>query len=358
MFPADFAYARVHTLDEALDLLDEAHAAGQEAKLIAGGQSLLPMMKLRLATPEVLIDIAGLPELTKSGWMRSVVGGSFGGSFGALSTYRQLGRNPLLVGGLLRSRNENVQPHHAAGIPAITDVLAVLADPQVRARGTIGGAVAHGDPASDLPAVLLALNARLTIASRKGRHPETHVGPYPRRTAKEPSNIGRREITLDDFLQGIYTTDLAEDEVITSISITSPGGTASAYEKFPHPASHLPLAGVAVVLTFKGGTSTDEEGRVTDHADGSIAQAAIAVTGISPRPYRARAAEALLKDAFPTEETLAAAAARVTLESPGAADRVSLLGDQHASAGYRAHLAEVLTRRALTKAIARGGRSS
>ncbi len=108
MFPADFAYVRARTLDEALDLLDEAHAADQEAKLIAGGQSLLPMMKLRLAAPQVLIDIADLPELRRGGWMSSVVGGSFGGSIGALSTYRQLGRNALLNGGVIRDRNENI----------------------------------------------------------------------------------------------------------------------------------------------------------------------------------------------------------------------------------------------------------
>jgi carbon-monoxide dehydrogenase medium subunit len=358
MFPAHFAYVRPRSLDEALDLLDEAHAEDQEAKLIAGGQSLLPMMKLRLAAPQVLIDIAALPELSRSGWMASVAGGAFGGSFGALSTYRELGRSALLTGGLIRGRNENVAPRRAEGIPAIKDVLEVLADPQVRARGTIGGAVAHGDPASDLPAVLLALNAWLTIAFRKGRHPETHLGPSPRRTSTEPSNIGKREIALDDFLHGVYTTDLAEDEIITHVSISHQGGQASAYQKFPHPASHLPLAGVAVVLTFKGGTYADEEGRVTDLADGSIAHAAIAVTGISPRPYRAHAAEALLKDAFPTQETLAAAAALVTTESVGTTDRVSLLGDQHASADYRAHLAEVLTRRALAKAFARGGQNS
>jgi carbon-monoxide dehydrogenase medium subunit len=219
--------------------------------------------------------------------------------------------------------------------------------------------VAHGDPASDLPAVLLALDAELTIAFRKGRHPETHLGPYPhRRTRKEPSNIGRREIALDNFLQGIYSTDLADDEIITHVRIGHRGGTASAYEKFPHPASHLPLAGVAVVLTYNAGRLTDEDGHVTDLADGSLARAAIAVTGISPRPYRARAAEALLRGAFPTEETLAAAAAQVTTASDGSASHVSLLGDQHASADYRAHLAEVLTRRALATAVARGGRSS
>jgi carbon-monoxide dehydrogenase medium subunit len=342
MFPADFAYARARSLDEALDLLDAAAGAGQEAKLIAGGQSLLPMMKLRLAAPQVLIDIAGLEELSR--------GGFFGAShtMGALTTYRQLTRHrfsrdgaPALVNGAASLVDQ---------VPALGDALTVLADPQVRARGTIGGAVAHGDPAADLPAVLLALDAKLMIAFRKGRHEETALG-HLRRQRRPPSDIGRREIALDDFLRGIYETDLAADEVITHVQISTAGARGSAYEKFPHPASHLPLAGVAVVVTFKSGTLSDEDGRVTSLRDGSIARAAIAVTGISPRPYRARAAEAVLKDAFPTADTLAAAAAQVARTPDGTG--LSLLGDQHASAPYRAHLADVLTRRALDKALAR-----
>jgi carbon-monoxide dehydrogenase medium subunit len=346
MFPADFSYARARSLGEALDLLDEAAAAGEEAKLIAGGQSLLPMMKLRLAAPQVLIDIADLPELKR--------GGFYGHShtIGALTTYRQLageghvGRDgtPALVNGATSL---------IAKAPALGDALAVLADPQVRARGTIGGAVAHGDPAADLPAVLLALDAEVGIAARPGRHQhkssQQHLARPPR-PAETPSNVERQTMLLDDFLQGIYDTDLAEDEIITHVTITIPAAGASAYEKFPHPASHLPLAGVAVVLTFKAGALTDENGRVTAH-DGSIADAAIAVTGISPRPYRARVAEAVLKDAFPTADTLAAAAAEVTRTQDGT--ELSLLGDQHASAPYRAHLAEVLTRRALARAVAR-----
>ena len=289
MFPADFAYARARSLDEAFDLLDEAHTAGQEAKLIAGGQSLLPMMKLRLAVPEVLIDIAGLKELSSSGW--------YGPShtIGALTTYRQLGRD-------------------RGGVPAITDALAVLADPQVRARGTIGGAVAHGDPAADLPAVLLALNATVTVASRRGK----------------------RQVALDDLLHGIYATDLAEDEIITHIRIDTGGAAASAYEKFPHPASHLPLAGVCAVLRLK---------------DGRIDGVEVAVTGISPRPYRARETERTLVGADPASDSLAAAAAQVTRLPDGS--EATLLGDQHASAPYRAHLAEVLARRALERALAR-----
>jgi aerobic carbon-monoxide dehydrogenase medium subunit len=310
MFPADFAYARARSLDEALDLLDEAAAAGEEAKLIAGGQSLLPMMKLRLAAPQALIDIADLEELKGGGW--TALGSGFDGLIGALTTYRQLARDRFLSEGHPGERGgEQVR---IGIVPAITDALAVLADPQVRARGTIGGAVAHGDPAADLPAVLMALNAQVVMASHKGE----------------------REMPLDDFLQGIYTTDLAEDEIVTHVRISSPGARGSAYEKFPHPASHLPLAGICAVVRL---------------SDGRIDGTEIAVTGISPRPYRARAAEAVLKDAFPTADTLAAAAAEVARTPDGA--EMSLLGDQHASAPYRAHLAEVLTRRALARAIAR-----
>jgi carbon-monoxide dehydrogenase medium subunit len=346
MFPADFAYARARSLDEALDLLDEAAEAGTEAKLIAGGQSLLPMMKLRLAAPQVLIDIADLKELKSGAWLGSAAGGYLSHTIGALTTYRQLG-NGLGRGGL--PVDDKGTPG-IGGIPAVADALAVLADPQVRARGTIGGAVAHGDPAADLPAVLLALNAELTIASRKGRHEETsptgHIVPrgaeedsnVMHRGAEEDSNVGKRVITLDDFLQGIYTTDLAEDEIVTHVRINTRGALASAYEKFPHPASHLPLAGVCAVVRLK---------------DGLIDGAEVAVTGISPRPYRARKTEGFLNGAPPTPETLAAAAAQVTGLPDG--QEASLLGDQHASAPYRAHLAEVLAHRALARAIARAG---
>jgi aerobic carbon-monoxide dehydrogenase medium subunit len=331
MFPADFAYVRARSLDEALDLVDEAAEAGEEAKLIAGGQSLLPMMKLRLAAPQVLIDIADLKELKAGGW--------YGPShtIGALTTYRQLSHQrfvsrdgtPTLVNGT-RSL--------VSGVPALADALAVLADPQVRARGTIGGAVAHGDPAADLPAVLLALDAEVVIAARPGRHehkssPRTELLDRSARRRRQESNVDEQTMLLDDFLQGIYTTDLAEDEIITHIRIDTRDARASAYEKFPHPASHLPLAGVCAVVRLR---------------DGLIDGADVAVTGISPRPYRAREAEGLLKGAPPTPESLAAAAARV-------GEGVSLLGDQHASGPYRLHLAEVLTRRALQRAVARAG---
>ncbi len=287
MFPADFTYARAESLEHALSLLDEAQAGGEEAKLLAGGQSLLPLMKLRLAAPETLVDIGGLTEL--KGVTTDV--GSM--TIKALTTYRALQRDP----------------HVIASLPAMTDALAVLADQQVRARGTIGGCVAHGDPAADLPAVLLALDAKVTLTSTSGT----------------------RTMPLDSFLQGVFATDLAEDEILTAITLPAATADGSAYEKFEQPASHLPLAGVCAAVTI------DNE---------VITSARVAVTGVAGRPFRARDTERALAAARPSADSLAVAAAAV------AAD-VRPLSDQHASGPFRLHLAEVLARRALDRAVGR-----
>ncbi len=284
MFPADFAYARARSLNHALDLLAQARADGEEAKLLAGGQSLLPMMKLRLAAPETLIDIGGLTEL------QGVTGDT---AIGALTTYRALQRDPRVTD----------------GIPAMADALAVLADQQVRARGTIGGCVAHGDPAADLPAVLLALDARLALTSP----------------------AGTRTTPLDSFLQGIFATDLADDEIVTAITLAAGPAAGSAYEKFEQPASHLPLAGVCAVVTME---------------DEVITSARVAVTGVAGRPFRALGTERALLSARPAPDSIAAAAAEVPAN-------VRPLSDQHASGPFRLHLAEVLTRRALERAVVR-----
>ena len=209
------------------------------------------MMKLRLATPQTLVDIAGLTELTG-------VSNGDGTTIGALTTYRALARDPLVAGRL----------------PAMTDALAVLADPQVRARGTIGGAVAHGDPAADLPAVLLALDAQVRITARSG----SRVTP------------------LDDFLQGVFATDLAEDEIVTAITLPPGAATGSAYEKFEQPASHLPLAGVCAAVTVENEV---------------ITSAKVAVTGVAGRPFRARHSERALVSAPAAADSLAVAAAGV-----------------------------------------------
>jgi len=289
MFPADFGYARADSLDHALSLLAESAAAGEEAKLLAGGQSLLPLMKLRLATPQTLVDIGGLTEL-------SGVASDTRTTIRALTTYRALQHDPQI----------------AAGFPAMTDALAVLADQQVRARGTIGGCVAHGDPAADLPAVLLALDADVLITATSGT----------------------RTTPLDDFLQGIFATDLAADEIVTAITLPAlPGAAGSAYEKFEQPASHLPLAGVCAAVTIE---------------DEVITSARVAVTGVASRPFRALHAERSLVSASPASSSLDAAAALV-------AEGVRPLSDQHASGPFRLHLARVLAGRALRRAAGRAG---
>jgi aerobic carbon-monoxide dehydrogenase medium subunit len=292
VFPAEFSYARATSLEHALAILDRE--AGQEdMKVLAGGQSLLPMMKLRLATPQFVIDISEVAEL------KGITAVGTETRIGALTTYRELQRDP----------------HVTEAFPAIKDALDVLADPQVRARGTIGGCVAHGDPAADLPAVLLALGARVTIASR----------------------ARSRTVALDDFLLGIYTTDLAEDEIVTAITLpAAPGGQA--YEKFGQPASHLPLAGVCAVAEIQ---------------DGLITSARIAITGIGPRPFRALHSErVLLTHSANLAET------GIGVASSLAECGFTPLADQHASGPFRVHLAEVLAQRALARAVDRARSAS
>ena len=285
MFPADFRYMRAQSLAHALTVLADSGAI--DLKVLAGGQSLLPMMKLRLAVPEVVLDIGGLTDLA------GVTSDGDRVRIGALTTYRALQHDDLI----------------AARFPAMTEALAVLADQQVRARGTVGGCVAHGDPASDLPAVLLALDASLTIASRDGT----------------------RTVTLDDFLQGVYTTDLAENEIVTEIAVSATPPPGQAYEKFEQPASHLPLAGVCALVTV---------------ADGVIRSARVAVTGVAGRVFRSFDTERELAGVPAHPDALAAAADL-------AADGAEPLSDQHASGTFRMHLARVLARRALTRAVAR-----
>ncbi len=305
MFPADFAYARAGSLAGALAQLDAAATAGDNVKVLAGGQSLLPMMKLRLATPATLLDIGDLAELKDI----AADGGQL--RIGALATYRDLQRDPRIT----------------AGFPAIADALTVLADPQVRARGTVGGALAHGDPAADLPPVLLALNARVTIASR----------------------AGTRTVALEDFLRGVFSTDLADDELVTAVTVpAAPAGQA--YEKFAHPASHLPLAGACTVIEVQGKAITGTR---------------VAVTGIAPRAFRidlpqrdlaSRSVSALRAELAdgdsaggPELDAMLAGALEAAMAAAGAEP----LADQHASGPFRVHLAAVMARRALARALSR-----
>ena len=283
MFPAKFAYAAPSTLQEAVGLLEDP-----DAKVLAGGHSLLPLMKLRLAQPSLLVDIGRIPGLA---YIRNDNGQL---AVGAMTTYRQL--------------------QHAPEVEQLTPVLSEAAhevgDPQVRAKGTLAGSLAHADPAGDLPAVVLALGGSIVA-----------LGPS-----------GERSIDLDVFFVDMLTTSLQEREIIREVRLNpQPAGSGGAYQKFDQPASHYALTGVCAVVSLSGG---------------SISAARIGVTGVGPKAYRATAVEQALLGKAADEESVKAAVATV-------ADGIDVQGDIHASPEYRAHLARVLTKRAVLQAAQR-----
>ena len=284
MIPAAFGYQRPATIDEALRII----GSDPGAKLLAGGQSLLPLLKLRLASAETLVDIGRLLELKG---IRRLDDGRL--AVGALTTYAQLLESPARHYGLLRD-----------AIPTIGDV-------QVRNRGTVGGAIAHCDPASDLPACLLALDAEVLLRSSTGE-----------RTAK-----------VDGFFKGAFDTAMEPGEIL--IEVRLPAGrddAGSAYTSLEQPASGYAMVGVAAVLFVDG--------------DRRVVSGTVALTGVGDHPYRARAVEAALAGSDGSSESLAAAAAN-------AIDGVEVSSDIHAARAYRSAMAVVYTRRALEAAFAR-----
>jgi carbon-monoxide dehydrogenase medium subunit len=288
VIPAAFDYARPASLDEALTLL--ARGAGS-AKVLAGGQSLLPLMRLRLASPGKLIDIGRIAELRA---IRDL--GSGATAIGALATYRDVLDSKLVT------RNH---PIMASAIPGIGDV-------QVRNRGTLGGAIAHADPASDMPALLLALDASVVIRSGNGE----------------------RVVGIDGFFQGAFSTDLAEDEILTEIRLpATPAGAGMAYCSIEQPASGYSMVGVAAVV-----------GR----AGGSISSARIAITGVADIAYRATAVEKALIGSDGGSAAITAAAGHAT-------DGQAVSSDFNANAEYRAAMAAVHTSRAIEAALAAAG---
>jgi carbon-monoxide dehydrogenase medium subunit len=285
MIPNTFDYQRAGSLDEALGLVGTPGT-----KVIAGGMSLLPLMKLRLANPERLVDIGRLAELRG---VRQLPDGRM--AIGALTTYSELADSPARHYGL------------------IGDALPDIGDVQVRNRGTVGGSVAHCDPASDLPAVLLALDAEIVARSKRGE----------------------KVYAADGFFTGAFTTALAEDELITEIRLPGPRDDAgSAFVSLAQRASGYSIVGVAVVVIKEGGSA--------------ITQAGIALTGVGDAPYRARAVEAALVGNEGTPESIAAAAAHAT-------DGVTVNGDIHADTEYRTAMAVTYTRRAIVAALGRLG---
>jgi carbon-monoxide dehydrogenase medium subunit len=287
MIPAAFDYHNATSVDEAIALLQQY---GDDAKILAGGHSLLPTMKLRLAQPAHLIDIGrirGLSHITEHG---NVV------AIGAMTTYTKIEHSDLLR-------------RHFALLPEGTSV---IGDPQVRNRGTIGGSVAHADPSADMPGIVLALKGEILVH-----------GP----------NQGRRMIQADDFFKDLFVTALQPGEIISEIRFAiPPAHTGSSYMKLENKASHYAVAGCAAVVTLGG--------------DGTCSAASVVITGASVKPTRASAVEAALVGKKLDEATVAAAASH-------AADGLELLEDIHGSKAYRAQMATVMAKRAILKAAER-----
>jgi aerobic carbon-monoxide dehydrogenase medium subunit len=251
MYPAPFEYHRATTTEEAIGLLTRY---GEDAKLLAGGHSLLPLLKLRFAQPKHLIDVGRIPGLSGIRQVGNAI------VIGATTTHADVARSPVI----------------RAALPVLSEAAGQIGDPQVRNAGTIGGSLAHADPSADLPAVMLALEA--TITAR---------GPR-----------GERTIAASEFFVDLLTTALAADEVLTSVKLPMPpASTGSAYEKYPHPASRYAVVGVAAVV----GVTNDR-----------VSYARVAVTGVGTKAVRAAGVEAALIGKAPEEATFEAAAARVT----------------------------------------------
>ncbi|HEY2171804.1 MAG TPA: xanthine dehydrogenase family protein subunit M [Candidatus Angelobacter sp.] len=288
MIPANFDYIAAKSLDEAISLLAKHK---DDAKILAGGHSLLPAMKLRLMQPKVLIDLGRIRDLSyikeEGGQLR----------IGAMTTHFQVEISDVL----------------RRSCPLLPETASHLGDMQVRNKGTIGGSLAHSDPAADWPAAILALDAELVAASAKGD----------------------RVIKATDFFVEMLTTSLQPGEILREIRIpAAKGKPAQAYVKVRHPASGFAVVGVAVNLSIDGG---------------KCQSAGIGITGVSPKAYRASRVENALKGNTLDAKTLSAACAH-------AAAGIDVNSDLYASAEYRKQLATVYTRRAIETASARAGK--
>jgi aerobic carbon-monoxide dehydrogenase medium subunit len=285
MFPANFGYVAAHSVDEALQLLDKHGDAG---KLLAGGHSLIPAMKLRLMSPGTLIDLGTIPGLRGIRVdERSLV-------IGALTVHADVASSDL------------VRKH----LPGLADAASVIGDMQVRNRGTIGGSVAHADPAADFPVVLTALNASLVVQS----------------------STGNRTIAVDEFFTDFYTTAMAANEILTEIRVPiPPSGSGTAYAKLSHPASGYVVVSAGALIT---------------QSSGSCVSARVAIGGLASSPIRAGACETELKGKSLTPEAINAAAAK-------AAENTDPTEDSYAGAEYKRHVATVYARKAIEAAVQR-----
>ena len=282
MIPASFDYARPDSVDGVVAALA---GGGEDAKVMAGGQSLVPLLRLRLAYPSLVVDLGGVEEL------RGIRDGDAELVIGAMTTHHEVKNSPLVR-------------EHAGLLAAAT---ATVADPAVRHRGTFGGSLAHGDPAGDLAAVALAYGARMVIAGASGR----------------------RTVSAPDFFRDYLQTAIGPDEVLVEVRVPKLGADwGYHYEKFHRTAQAWALVAVAALVR---------------RSNGSIAEARVGLTNMGATPVRASATEAALSGADASSAAIAAAAEH-------AADGTSPSSDLHAGADYRAHLARVLTRRAVASA--------
>ncbi len=289
MKPAPFQYVSAHSLDEALAALADA---GEGGKVLAGGQSLVPLLALRLARPEVLVDvnpIAGLDRIV-------------------VEDHR------LRVGALARHRAVELDEQVRRTFPLVSAAAARIGHVAIRNRGTVGGSVAHADPAAEWPTLLLALDGEVEVASRRGR----------------------RVVAAQDLYDGYLTTSLEVDEIVCEVRVTLPAGrTGTSFLELARREGDFAIVGIAAVLTLEG----DE-----------VRQCRLALSGVSSTPVRARGAEERLVGGVADDAAFAAAAQTV-------ADEIDPPGDIHGSADYRRKVAGVLVRRALVAARDEIGRT-
>ena len=280
MHPANFDYHRASSIDEAESLWKE----NTDASFLAGGHSLIPAMKLRLSDPGTLVDISGIDDLKGISRDGDTI------RIGALTTHREVGSSDVIKD----------------GCSALSEAAGMIGDPQVRNRGTIGGNVAHADPASDYPGILMALGATIVTSSRS--------------------------IVVDDFFTGLFETALNDGEIITEIQVPAIGASSgAAYTKFFNPSSRYAVVGV---------------GALVSKSNGSCSSCRIGVTGAADHAFRASVAEETLQGSDLGDDAVAASAAKVS-------DGQEMLSDLSASANYRTHLCGVMAKRAIVEAASR-----
>lgn len=285
MYSSNMDYYRATSVADAVKMLGK----NKGAKLLAGGHSLIPAMKLRVSNPAMLVDIGHIKALSGIKVTKKEV------RIGALTTHAAVAASAEIM----------------EACPILAEAAALIADPQVRNRGTIGGSLANADPASDYPTLIMALDATLAATGPKGE----------------------REIEARKFFKDLFTTALKRDEILTSITVPAYGnlaGMGGAYLKHRHPASSYAVVGVAAMIGLE---------------NGQVSRAVVVVGGATTNPVHAKSVESALEGMKPTEDSIAAATDQMDIEAT--------LGDPYASADYRAHLAKVLTRRAIMLAAER-----